>query len=226
MINWNVHEENIAILGLQGSGKTTLAKNLLGSIPNTPRLIISPQNPQGLYGSYGIPVREIKDIQQNGAMLWVGKTDENTFENICNHVMAHLTNTVMVIDDCHEFCKKQKMPKAWATLINSGRNRGITSIFISPSPNLVHNNVLQSVHHLFSFRFVLESQIEFAQKNFFGTAAYVLMPKSTRPTRFQNIQYEAGKHDYLYRSISQTEIEFTQDGKTFVVYGQKVEEPE
>ena len=121
MINWNVHEENIAILGLQGSGKTTLAKNLLGSIPNTPRLIISPQNPQGLYGSYGIPVREIKDIQQNGAMLWVGKTDENTFENICNHVMAHLTNTVMVIDDCHEFCKKQKMPKAWATLINSGR---------------------------------------------------------------------------------------------------------
>ena len=215
-MNWQTHEENVAILGLQGSGKTTLAKSLLSAIPNTPRLIVSPQNPSGLYGGYGQPINDIEQIQQNAAMLWTGRTDERTFAAICNKVMT-LSNTVMLVDDCHEQCKKQKMPREWATLINSGRNRGITSIFISPSPNLVHNNVLQSVHHLFSFRFVLESQIEYAKKNFFGDHAYILMPKATRPTRYQSIEAEAGKHDYLYRSISQTEIEFHQDGQVILI---------
>ena len=215
-MNWNIHEENIGILGLQGSGKTTLAKNILSAIPSTPRLIISPQNPTVLYAGYGNPINKIEDIQGGAALLWTGRLDDNVFAKICDTVM-HYGNLVMVVDDAHEFCKKQKMPKSWATLINSGRNRGITSIFISPSPNLVHNNVLQSVHHLFSFQFVLESQIEFAKKNFFGNAAYILMPKAVRPDRFKSIEQEAGKHDYLYRSISQTEIEFNQGGTVTTV---------
>jgi len=182
-MNWQVHEESIGILGLQGSGKTTLAKNILGSIPNTARIIISPQNPQGLYAGYGEEINDIEKIQNNQAMLWTGRTDMGAFENICKRIMMKCGNMVMVVDDCHEFCKKQQMPPNWARLINSGRNRGITSIFISPSPNLVNNNVLQSVTHLFSFRFVLESQIEFAKKNFFGDNAYTLMPPQSRPRR-------------------------------------------
>ena len=41
--NWTVFQQNIAILGMQGSGKTTWAKKILDSVPNSPRLIVSPQ---------------------------------------------------------------------------------------------------------------------------------------------------------------------------------------
>lgn len=210
-MNWNVHEENVGILGLQGSGKTTLAKNILSCIPNTARLIISPQNPAGLYGNYGEPINKLEQINNNQAMLWTGSTSEEMFARICRQVMK-CSNMIMVVDDCHEFCKKQKMPREWATLINSGRNRGITSIFISPSPNLVHNNVLQSVTHLYSFRFVLESQIEFAKKNFFGDYAYTLMPPQSRPSKYSHFP-EIGKHDYLYRSAAETEIQICKDNQ-------------
>ena len=198
-MKWVTHQENMSILGMQGSGKTTLAKNILYTITRTPRIIISPQQPLKLYSEFGDPISKIEDIQNGRAMLWVGKTDEHTFSKICKKVMT-LKNMVMVVDDAHEFSKKQKIPAEWSTLINSGRNRGITSIFISPSPNLLHNVILQSSQHLFSFRFVLESQIEYAKKNFFGDTANLLLFKPARPEKFQKYP-EMGKHDYLHRYV-------------------------
>lgn len=200
MIDWNVHDENITILGMQGSGKTTLARRLLDSVPSVPRLIISPQNPRKHYGQYGHPVGRMEDIRQDGFYLWTAPLNQRIFDRITRRAMQ-LKNMLLVIDDAHEFATKQKMPPDWATLINSGRNRGITSIFISPAPNVLNNIIMQSSHHLVSFRFALESQIEHSRKNFFGDSGYLLMNPAARPRRYRKWP-ALGPHDYLYRNIA------------------------
>ena len=199
-MDWDIHEENGLILGMQGSGKTYLTQQFLDAIPNVPRLIISPRNPIRHFGRYGVPIRQITQIQDNRAMLWLGKNDIPTHMKICKHVMDECSNMVIITDDAHEFASKQKISEEWATLINSGRNQGVTSIFISPAPNLLHNILLQSSAWLCSFRFMLESQIEYAQKNFFGDAAYSLMPMAYRPRRYEYLP-AMEKHDFLYRHV-------------------------
>ena len=210
-MKWQVHDENITILGMQSSGKTTLARAFLAGIPAVARLIVSPQNPQMHYGQYGEPITSPDQIADGRAMLWAGPTDMATFAKICDAVMR-CNNMVMIVDDAHEFATKQKIPPEWSTLINSGRNRGITSIFVSPAPNLLHNVLLQSSAILCSYRFLLESQIEYAKKNFFGDLAYLLMPVASRPRQFQDL-IQIGKHDFLSRHVADSNLELhRQDG--------------
>ena len=121
----------------------------------------------------------------------------------------------MVVDDAHEFCSKQKMPDEWKRLVNSGRNRGITSIILSPAPNLLHNVLLQSCQHLISFKFALESQVEYARKNFFGDSGFLLLPQNVRPDIYQ--QYDQmQKHEFLYRSVNETKIKFYFEDGNFI----------
>lgn len=183
---------------MQHSGKSSLAKNFLDNIPNVPRLIISPQQPTKIYGAYGMPITSLSELIEGGAYVWTGKLNKETFGAICKKMMS-FSNMVMVVDDAHEFCSKQLLPEDWSTLINSGRNRGIVSIFISPSPNLLHNVLLQSSRHLISFHFRMESQIEYARKNFFGVYGWLLLSPNLRPTELQKY-VKMGEHDYLYQN--------------------------
>lgn len=200
--NWTVYQQNIHFLGMQGSGKTTLAKKILDTIPHVPRLIISPQKPLDNYGGYGTAIDKISDIQR-GAMIWTGDFSQSTFERICSTLMARMSDMVLVVDDVHEFCTKQKMPKQFNTLIQSGRNRGICGMYLSPSANLVNNYILQSCQHIFAFRMKLHAQIEWLEKNYFGNDAEILIPKDLRNHKKPiTLGYDCDvlpKYSYLYR---------------------------
>ncbi len=200
--NWTVYQQNIHFLGMQGSGKTTLCKKILDTIPHVPRLIISPQKPLENYGGYGTAIDRISEIQK-GAMIWTGDFSKSTFERICNTLMARCSDIVLVVDDVHEFCAKQKMPPQFNTLIQSGRNRGICGMYLSPSANLVNNYILQSCQHIFAFKMKLHAQIEWLEKNYFGNDAEILIPKDLRNAKKQiNLDYDCDvlpKYSYLYR---------------------------
>ena len=199
--DYNPYQENVAIMGLQGEGKTTLAHTILAMIPSIPRVIWSPQRPMHLYGQFGDPMYRVRDMQR-AAQVYVGEYSARNFDAYCARVME-LYDIVCVWDDIHEYCGKQRIPENFARIINSGRNRGICSIFISPSPNLVNNIILQSSQHIFCFRFNLESQIEWVRKNYFGRDAWVLLPRHLRrekPTIGE--RYDVlPKHSYLYKKI-------------------------
>jgi len=199
--DYNPYQENISILGLQGEGKTTLACKILSMIPSIPRIIWSPQRPMHLYGRFGDPVARVADIER-AAQVWTGEFSMRNFERVCERVMQ-MHDIVCVWDDVHEFCGKQKIPEQFARIINSGRNRGICSIFLSPSPNLVNNTILQSSQHVFSFRFPLEPQIEWVRKNFYGRDAWVLLPRHLRKEKpTLGADYDVlPKHSYLYRKV-------------------------
>jgi len=213
---YDPYNENVAIMGMQGSGKTTLAKKILDAMPSVPRLIWSPQRPLDLYGGYGEPVNHLSKLRR-GAYLYTGEFTERNFLAFCNRAME-MSNIVLVIDDVHEYVKKQMIPPEFARLINSGRNRGVCSIFLTPSPNLVHNNLLQSCQHIYCFRMGLESQILWLARNWYGPDAYCLLPRATRRiTPTVGNDYDVlPPHSYLYRSHTDTSA-------TLYVHGAAVE---
>jgi len=202
---YDPYQENVAIMGLQGEGKTTRAHWILDQIRSIPRIIWSPQRPMHLYGRYGDPVYRTRDIVR-GAQVYTGEYSARNFDAVCARILE-LHDIVCVWDDIHEYCGKQRIPENFARLINSGRNRGICSIFLSPSPNLVNNIILQSSQHIFCFRFNLESQIEWVRKNYFGRDAWVLLPRHLRrqkPTIGDNYDV-LPRHSFLYKKIGDLE---------------------
>lgn len=204
-IRYDPFNENIGILGMQGTGKTTTAKELLDGMPNVPRWIFSPQRPMDHYGSYGVPIGELNKLRGDAACLWTGDFGAATFDKFCKEAMKW-GNMVIVWDDIHEFVRKQKIPEPFSQLINSGRNRGISNIFITPSPSIVHNVVLQSCKHIFAFKMGLESQIKWLATQYFGPDAYVLLPRHLRtmePT-IGNEWDVLPDHSYLYRKHTDT----------------------
>jgi len=198
--DYTVYQENITILGLQGEGKTTKALEILDQIPHVPRWIWSPQRPMELYGAYGDPCDDVAKLTR-GAYVYTGEYSAHNFDRFCRRAMAH-SNLILVFDDIHEYCGKQKIPEDFARLINSGRNRGVVSIFLSPSPNIVNNVILQSSQHIFCFRFNLASQIEWVRKNYFGPDAWILLPRHLRRERPTIADYDVlPKHAFLYKKV-------------------------
>jgi hypothetical protein len=207
IFNWSPFYENIAILGQQGEGKTTLCRGLLNLIPNIPRWIWSPQRAMDNYGGYGTPVNTIEELH-HGQYIFTGKYTKENFLKFCNKAFFDMKNIVLVFDDIHEFVKKQFIPPELENLILSGRNQGISSIFLSPMPSVVHNSILASCQHCFGFKFNLQTHIEWMKNNFFGEEAWLLLPKDKRDHRFYQSENDYDilpRGSYIYRKNSDTQ---------------------
>lgn len=195
---WRVYQENLMLIGMQGTGKTTMGTRILGQIPNVPRIIVSPIN-QAAWRPFGAPTDDLNALGR-GAHLWTGPTDAATFDKLCTVIMDRIPNVLFVIDDLQEFVKKQSIPAPFNTLVQSGRNRGICSMWLTPAPSLISNYILQSSQHIFAFKMNLESQIEWVERNFFGPDAWLLLPPERRRKRPVIAEMDVfPKYAYLYR---------------------------
>lgn len=197
------YQENILILGMQGSGKTHLARELLASevFYEVPRVIWSPQRPTLNYGAFGRPCADMNEITGRSAQLWTGDFSPATFEKLCGRLMASAFNTLLVIDDVHEQATKHRVKPNFARLLNSGRNRGICCLMITPYPNLVSNTILQAARHRFVFKLDVESQVEWVSRSIAGRDAWLLCPADLRkyePSQHAEVRV-LPPHSFLYR---------------------------
>ena len=225
---WSPFYENIGILGQQGEGKTTQAREILLEVPNIPRFIWSPQRPKDHFNGYGDFIFKIEDIQK-GFFVWTGDFGKKTFLKICDKIFHELTDIVFVVDDVHEQCTKQMIAPEFEHLILSGRNRGISGIYISPYPNRIHNSILGSCQHLFSFRFDLQAQVEWMAQNFFGNDAWILLAKDKRRRGCFDSESDIAilpRHSILYRKNTQTETQLMTDAAPVQEESLKVDQKE
>ena len=214
MIEWDLiaYQENIGNLGMQGCGKTHHAREILRQLPNIPRLIYSPQSTLQNYEEFADPITKISEIENGKAMLWMGEFSEQVFTQINDRIYRELNDCLFVVDDAHEHCSKQSMNKSWQRVIQSKRNDGIFGLYISPAPNLLHNTILQSLKHIFAFRFNLYSQTEWLAKNYFGDEGWLLLDKKIREQNnktspiHNEIEFLA-KGSYLYKAWNTSNIQ-------------------
>ena len=178
--HWKPLEEDIFITGKKGEGKTSRCKRILDLIPNLAYWIWSPQRPVENYGSYGHIVRDVNQLQ-HGHYIYAGNDwSDEAFVRFLRRAFTQFRNIVLVLDDIHERTTKQSIIKELRNLVLSGRNRGISSIFITTSPKSIPNYILGNISHVFAYQMVLESDIEWLQKNLVGNDAWILIPKDKR----------------------------------------------
>jgi len=185
---------------MKGEGKTTKCTDVLDLIPNQARWIWSPQKPVENYGGYGQQVNKIEDLK-HGAYLWTGDYSKKTFLQICERMTNYLRNIIFVVDDVHEQVTKQFIPPEFDNLLSSGRNKGISGIYLSTYPAKVHNTILSGCSHIFGFKLNLVKQIEWFRDNYFGNEAWLLLPKDLR-NRFyvgENDPESLPRYSFLYR---------------------------
>lgn len=209
-IDIELYQENIGILGMQGTGKTHFARKLLDRYPKVPRLIISPQKPVEHFGEYGYQINKVSEIDNDRAMLWVGDFGMETFKQICNRISNEIEDMLFVVDDCHEYCTKQQIIPEWERVLQSKRNDGIFGLYMSPMPNRVNNTILQSLKHIFAFRMQSYTQVEWMEKNYFHANAWILLEKELRkmePPQYSEIEYLA-KGSYIYKGWTDTKVQY------------------
>lgn len=205
-----LYQQNIGILGMQGCGKTHFARKILDMMPTVPRLIVSPQKPTVNFSGYGYEINKISEIENKRALIWNGDFTMETFKQICNRISNECHDMLFVVDDCHEYCTKQQIPSEWERVIQSKRNDGIFGLYLSPSPNGIHNTILQSLKHIFAFRFQSYSQVEWLAKNYFHNDAWMLLEKKLRkqePSKYSEIEYLA-KGSYIYKGWTDINTQF------------------
>ena len=204
--NFVAYNEDIAILGSKGSGKSYLANNLLQNLHGI-NVYVWDFNHQ-FHDSRSILFHDLDDmtktIEEAGThtihcILQDYNKEEQQFRKFCKFAFNR-GNCVLIIDEVHTYCTKQKIIKEYNDLILSGRPRGVSVISISSRPASLPNNVLSNASHVFSFKLNLESDCEFLE-SYMGSEVWQLMPVDKRKKMRDSPELE--KHSFYYRNMDE-----------------------
>lgn len=201
--NYSPFEEDIGIVGMKGSGKSTRAKMILSSLHNIPYWIFDYSS---VFDKYGLVVHEVKDLQYGQYIFRPKNKGYETFVAFCNKAFFEMRNLVLVFDELHQYVTKQRACQELYQIVLSGRNNGLSSIFITTRPASIPNWILTNLEHVFAYRLNLQSDIIWL-RDFIGNEAWQLLPQDKR--RLLQNEPELGKFGFIYRNQA--------DPKPFVV---------
>jgi len=200
--NFQAYEEKITIVGASGSGKSYLANVIMKSLNGVAVWVFDP-NFQ-FHSSRAMVFNDLTELLKvyDGAkrghyILQPHDNSENTFRRFNSEAFKR-GNLVIIEDEIHNFCTKQKMIKEFNQVILSGRPRGISVISISSRPASCPNHVLSNSKHVFAFKLNLESDLKFLE-SFLGRDVWILMPQDKRKRLRDEPQLE--EHSFYYRDM-------------------------
>ena len=199
-------EEDILIVGGKGKRKTTKGKELLSTIPNIPYWVWDYSNQ---FQGFGNLVHSVDQLQYGQFILQASdKSKENygKFLNKAFHMADSIPNLVVVTDELHQITNKNEIFQPLYHFVLSGRNKGLSSIFITTRTHSVPNYILSNVSHLFAFSLALKTDIEWL-RDYIGEKAWLLIPKDKRNNYFLAPEdpdvLPIGS--YIYRNMSEND---------------------
>lgn len=199
------YNEDIAICGAKGSGKSYLANTLLQSLHGV-NVWVWDFNHQ-FHDSRSMLFHNLDEMLETWNTAKRGKyilqdynKEENQFRKFCNAAFR-TGNVVVIIDEVHSYVTKQKILKEYNDLILSGRPRGISVISISTRPASLPNNVLTNAKHVFTFRLNLESDVKFLE-GWLGSEVWQVVQKNKR-NKHQDLP-EVPEHSFYYRNMDES----------------------
>jgi DNA helicase HerA-like ATPase len=202
--SFKAYDEKICILGASGSGKSYLANNLLQNFHGLTVFVwdINQQfndSRSMLFHNLDDMIETVKEAGFHSVKCILQSHDnsEKEFRRFCKYAFNR-GNCVVIIDEIHTYCTKQKLIKEYNDIILSGRPRGISVISISSRPASLPNNVLSNCKHCFAFKLNLESDGKFLE-SYMGTEVWQLFPLDKR-LKAKDLP-ELEDHSFYYRNM-------------------------
>lgn len=204
--NYSPFQDDILIIGGKGEGKTEEGKKILTTIPNIPYWIWDYSNK---FQGFGNLVHRVQDLQYGQYVIQATDKSKENYGRFLNKAFTEIgdriANLVVITDELHQYTNKNEIFQPLYHLILSGRNKGISSIFMTTRTHSVPNYILTNIEHLFAFRLKLQSDIEWLE-SYVGTEAQLLLPKDKRKKFFiapEDIDI-LPKYSYIYRNMAET----------------------
>lgn len=177
MIDLDVFDHYNVVTGTTGSGKSTHVRENIVPFYNGVKLWIL--DPKFQFGNCGKIVYSVNELQEDyQCVLQPDDQSESMFRKFCKRLLD-TTNTHGIIDEIHLWLSKHKVIKEHYDLIMTKRNDGVTTTSISTDPSAIPNYILRTVTHVWSFRYNLESDIDWLKK-YIGDKAWFLLPPDKR----------------------------------------------
>jgi len=208
-------QDDILIVGGKGEGKTEKAKEILTTIPQIPKWIWDYSK---RFQGYGILVDKVEDLKYGSYVIQPKDLSLENYVRFLNKANFEIgdgvKNLVVVTDELHQYVTKQDIMKPLYHLVLSGRNKGISSIFITTRTHSVPNYILSNIEHLFALPLKLQSDIEWLTE-YIGLEAWLLLPKDKRKKGFFDSPEDIDslpKYSFIYRKMSNNNPQIVRTG--------------
>lgn len=191
-------EEDICVVGGKGRGKTTRVKWILSLIKNLPYWVYD-FNSQ--YTGFGSIVHKVKDLKVGQMIFQPYDKSYDTFIKFCNKAFTQ-RNLVLVFEEIHQYVTKQRACPELYSVVMTGRNYGLSSIFVSTRPASLPNWILSNSNHCFAYGLNNMGDIVWLN-DYIGDKAWLLLP----PDKRKKLQTEPPLqlHSCIYRNQLETE---------------------
>lgn len=207
--SFTAFDQDIVIVGQKSSGKSYLANTLMKSL-NGISVWVYDFNAQFSSSRAMVfhDLNELLEVYDSASRLGTGRghyilqpfeNSEETFRRFNSEAFKR-GNLVLIQDEIHSFCTKQKIIKEFNNNILSGRPRGISMVSISSRPASCPNNVLSNSRHVFAFALNLESDLKFLE-SYLGHDVWILMPPDKRKRLKEEPALEP--HTFYYRDMNE-----------------------
>lgn len=205
--DFRYYQENILVVGMVGSGKTELIKNLLLN-PNIKRFIWDESDQ--FNETHGIITTELKDLSDSNHVIQLKEKTQENFDRYTkilyeNAKQWKISNLVNVIDEPQKYVQPQDKSSDLYKIVTSMRNKGISNIFMTPSPSLIPPYIRENTIHVFGFHTTDWGHIEYMEKSFFGESAW-LMTTADKRKKLQD-EPNLPKFSIIYRNIYEDETQ-------------------
>ncbi|WP_456477904.1 helicase HerA domain-containing protein [Geoglobus ahangari] len=132
--------KRFCIFGLQGSGKTTLAKYILRQFYDT-GWVIDVLDEYAGFNRYVMQDRTITGRDELNAAIF--------------YILEKFKPRLLIIDEANRYCPPKKpLPEAVSYLNDFHRHENLAIGFIARRPAQLHTDLVELAHYLFIFRLV------------------------------------------------------------------------
>ncbi len=190
-INYSAYKENVIIVGASQGGKTNLGKVMCKMLA---------------MGNFNIVIRDVhrrftnldpqrvktQIFQLTGIGLEIYQPVNDSDQDFIQFVSWCSTkhNMIMVVDELHNYCKKQKAPKELDWFCRNCNNRSMSYIMIFQAPAEIPNYVLRNANHRYCYSLDVPTDIDYMVR-YMGTETKRFEQDSLDPVIKYNGLYKA-----------------------------------
>lgn len=193
------YRDDLLIVGGKGKGKTERAKKIMLLLSGISYWIWDYSHK---FNGYGKLVHRVEDLQYGQYVIQAHDKSLANYTKFLKKAFHNYRNLVVVTDELHQYTTKNQVLQPLYEFVLSGRNRGLSSIFLTTRPQSVPNYILSNLQHIFAYSLALSSDIEWL-RDYIGIEAWLLIPKDKRRQYFLGPEdFDVlPKYSYIYRNL-------------------------